>query len=331
MHTQPLVSVLIPLFNKADYFEETMASVLNQTYPNIEVIIVDDGSTDGSFELAKSYVSKNIFLLKQENKGSSSARNKAFEYAKGDFIQYIDADDVLDVRKIEEQINTLGGQTDVLTNAKGKGFIIQKNGEKQLFDRKLLCKNYDDKSKFLFDEVQEAALVHSWLIPRNLIEKAGKWDETMTIFDDRDFYLRLVPLASSIVYCSEAICYWRLPNSSEHLSQRNNIADFEAVLRYFLRFEQTLLQPNNSKNEEIRLALACLYKKLLVKSYTQKSIVEEIHNRCFRLGLVPHCSNSPIIGQLKRLFGLKIAFKILFFKIVFEDKYLRFFRKTNPI
>ena len=317
MFKQPLVSVLMPLYNKVAYVAETIESVLNQTYPNIELIIVDDGSTDGSLIIANGYVSERVVVIKQENKGGSAARNTAFLHSKGDFIQYLDADDILDARKIEKQVEILRGQTDVLTIAKGKDFIVQKNGDWQVLERPLLSKNYADMNCFLLDEVKQAALVHSWLIPRNWVEKAGKWDETMTIFEDRDFYLRLVPLASRIVFCPDSICYWRLPTSSAHLSQRINQIDFEGALDYFLRFERLLVP----KNKEARVVLACLFKKLLVKAYTQKPIVAEIRARCLRLGLVPDCSRNLVIRLLPRLFGVRIAFQILLLKIIFDRQF----------
>jgi glycosyltransferase involved in cell wall biosynthesis len=86
---KPLVSIVIPLFNKADWISQTMASVANQDYDNWECIIVDDGSTDGSFELVSSLVEKlpgKWRLIRQENSGQSIARNHGLGLASGDFV-----------------------------------------------------------------------------------------------------------------------------------------------------------------------------------------------------------------------------------------------------
>ena len=323
MPTQPLVSVLMPLYNKADFVAEAIESVLNQTYPNIEIIIVDDGSTDNGFEIAKRYESTKIFLFKQENKGVSSARNTAFRHSKGDFIQFLDADDVIDRQKIAEQVKILRGSLDALTTAQCVDFKVLKDGQKQTFERPLLRKNYADPLAFLMDEVRQGALVHSWLIPRYLMKKAGLWDETMTIYEDRDLYLKLLPCASQIIYCHSAICYWRLPTSSEHHSQRNSISDTTAALHYISRFETKMFNNTHTHKEEIRLALACLYKKLLFVSRNSNPIVSEIRNRCIRLNLIPDCSTHPIIKIISKVFGIRMAFEMVFFQVVIRGKLKR--------
>lgn len=321
MPTQPLVSVLMPLYNKAAFVAEAIESVLNQTYPNIEIIIVDDGSTDNSFEIAKRYESAKIFLFKQENKGVSSARNTAFRHSKGDFIQYLDADDVLDPRKIEEQVKILRGSPDALTTAQQCiGFKIAKDGQIQTFERPLLSKNYDNPFAFLMAEVRQPVHVHSWLIPRNLMNQAGIWNETMTIFEERDLYLRLVPFASKIVYCHSAMCYWRLPISTDHYSKRNSIVGTTAALHFFSRFEAKILNNPHVNSEEARLVLACLYKKLLFFARNSKPIVTEIRNRCIRLNLIPDCSTHPIIKIISKIFSIRIAFEVVFFQVMLKGK-----------
>ena len=100
----PLVSICIPAYNIEEYLSQTIESVTKQTYNKIEVIIVDDGSTDKSLEIAKGYESEKIKVYSQENKGASAARNTAFRYSKGDFIKFLDADDLINPEMIESQI-----------------------------------------------------------------------------------------------------------------------------------------------------------------------------------------------------------------------------------
>src|ERR1700761_7775050 len=104
---QPLVSVIIPVFNSERYLAETVSSVLNQTYKNIELILVDDGSEDGSLALAHTFESEHVKIFHQPNNGASSARNKGLAQAKGEYIQYLDADDLLSANKIEQQVIVL--------------------------------------------------------------------------------------------------------------------------------------------------------------------------------------------------------------------------------
>src|SRR5690606_23236276 len=93
------VSIIIPVYNKAPYLEQCLNSVINQTYKNLEIIIIDDGSTDNSLEICEKYRKKDerIQLISQENQGVSVARNKGIQKASGEWIYFLDADDYLDI------------------------------------------------------------------------------------------------------------------------------------------------------------------------------------------------------------------------------------------
>src|SRR5690606_2283060 len=99
----PLVSIIIPCYNAEKYVAEAIQSALDQTYPNCEVIVIDDGSTDGSLEVIQSFGDK-IRCETGPNKGGCAARNRGLELAKGEWIQFLDADDLISVEKIERQM-----------------------------------------------------------------------------------------------------------------------------------------------------------------------------------------------------------------------------------
>lgn len=101
---EPLVSILIPCYNAEKWLAETLESALAQTWDNIEIIVVDDGSTDKSLAVAKQFEPDGVKVISQANKGASAARNRAFQESQGDFIQYLDADDLLVPDKIELQV-----------------------------------------------------------------------------------------------------------------------------------------------------------------------------------------------------------------------------------
>ena len=321
MPALPLVSVIMPLYNKEAYIAEAIQSVLNQTYSNIELIIIDDGSTDESFDIAKQFISHKVHLFKQLNNGVSSARNIAFEYSKGDYIQYLDADDILDSRKIEEQVNILREYPNsILTTA--KRFYFQKEIEKIWQPSQIVAleKNYEDMSAFLLDEAaSNSILVHSWLIPRDLIRNAGKWNESMTFFEDRDFYLRLVPLASEIIYCPNSICYYRLSNI-KHQPKYFKVDEVSAVLRYFSRFESYFFSQNKAIVNSSRLVLACLNKKLLLIS-NDKATTYELYLRSIKLGLAPHCSRNSVIRFFEKIIGVKNTFWLVYLKTKYFDRF----------
>lgn len=107
--TQPLVSILMPLYNAEQWVEETIRSCQEQTYTNWELIIVDDGSADSSYSIVERIATSEprITLLRQPNSGACSARNRAFRHCKGDYIMYLDADDLISPDKIELQMRAI--------------------------------------------------------------------------------------------------------------------------------------------------------------------------------------------------------------------------------
>src|SRR6187399_1507760 len=101
---KPMVSILIPAFNVERWLAETLRSALAQTWPLKEIIVVDDGSTDGTLAIARQFESSGVRVATQKNQGAATARNTAYSLSKGDYIQWLDADDLLAPDKIEKQI-----------------------------------------------------------------------------------------------------------------------------------------------------------------------------------------------------------------------------------
>lgn len=104
MKNKPLVSVIIPAYNAGKYIEMAVNSALNQSYPNIEVVVINDGSTDNTLDVL--YQFSSIVVISTENKGVSTARNMGIEASKGEYISFLDADDELDQNAIESLMNS---------------------------------------------------------------------------------------------------------------------------------------------------------------------------------------------------------------------------------
>src|SRR5262245_18196033 len=103
----PKVSVLIPCYNAERYIGATLEYVFGQSWPVIEVIVVDDGSDDGSVSEVQKFRSAGVMLVSQANRGASAARNRAYQISSGAFIQFLDADDIIQSDKIERQMRRL--------------------------------------------------------------------------------------------------------------------------------------------------------------------------------------------------------------------------------
>src|SRR4051794_10911248 len=104
---KPLVSILIPAFNAEEWIADTLASAVAQTWPNKEIIVVDDGSKDGTIDVVKRFARQGVTLVTQPNQGAAAARNTAFSASKGEYIQWLDADDLLGANKLSLQVDTL--------------------------------------------------------------------------------------------------------------------------------------------------------------------------------------------------------------------------------
>lgn len=191
----PLVSVVIPVYNAEKTIESTLDSVTNQIYKNLEVLVIDDGSTDSSADIIKAYIQNHkdcaIFYLHQENKGVSAARNLGMKNAKGEFIALLDSDDEWDKEKIFLQMKTMQSnpQIDLLsTNRNGEHFDSWFG---KPFSRMV-------KIPLKLHLIKNFLLTPTVLFKKEVLEKVGYFDENMRHCEDMDFFLRVA--ASSECY-----------------------------------------------------------------------------------------------------------------------------------
>ncbi len=196
MNKNKLASVIIPCYNAEHWLKEAIDSCLAQTYLLIEVIVINDGSTDGSAEIIESYGSR-IISESGPNRGGNYARNRGFELSKGYYIQYLDADDYLKPEKIERQVLYLekidadGVYGDWqhqhhLPNGKVVLGGIEVSGEQTDLLRSLLSGWWVSPACLLFR--------------RSTVEATEGWDETLTTGQDKDFFLSIVMGGADIRY-----------------------------------------------------------------------------------------------------------------------------------
>lgn len=261
----PLVSVLVPLYNAKDYLAECLDSIIHQTYKNIEVIIINDGSTDCSLSIAMDYANKYewIKVYSQQNSGASSARNKAFSFAKGDYIQYLDSDDFLSPDKIALQMQELSMEQDS-TLCFGKCARFEKNNHK--IDQKTLKinKDYTDPCSLLETMwlTGEVIYPHAYLTHRSLIEASKGWNEELSNNDDGEFFARIILLSSKIIFVSNSISYYRTdaPNSlSKGISHKSLLSLKKSMNLY--------VEHSKKCKKDFSKALTTMYTLTLIKLY----------------------------------------------------------------
>ncbi len=257
----PKVSILIPLYNSEEYIAETIDSCLNQTYENIEIIIVDDGSTDSSLDIAREYENKhkNIKVEVQKNSGAPVARNRAFKLSTGEYIQYIDADDLMHPDKIYLQMKVLKNSDD-LTIVFGKYGDFKKNIENTKWKNLPVNKNYNSGKQFLVElwESGIAVIPHIWLIPRRLIKISGGWDESLVKNQDGEFFARVVFKVSKVLFIENSIGYYRRDNENS-ISRQVSRKAFESKSKSFETYVN--LMKDYLDEPEVRKSLALLYSR----------------------------------------------------------------------
>lgn len=192
-----LVSIVIPCFNAQKWVAEAINSCLNQTYPNLEIIVIDDGSTDQSLEILKSYQDQIIWET-GPNRGGNYARNRGFSLAKGDYIQYLDADDYLLPEKIEAQVRCLEATEGDVAYGNWRYQNHTSDGKISLEEIQI-CGPKTDFLESLLSNENWVPLV-GVLFTRKTVEKTGGWDENLKAAQDRDFLISTAINNSHFVY-----------------------------------------------------------------------------------------------------------------------------------
>ena len=206
------VSILIPAYNAGRWIGSALQSALNQSWPKIEIIVVDDGSTDQTLAVVKQYESARIKVLRQENRGAAAARNTALREAQGDFLQYLDADDFLSADKIQEQLTLLRENPDYLSVSPAVYFFDGKDPDSGLKESSGAV-DTDDPVKWLIEFLGPdgpfgTVPYGAWLTPRSVAERAGPWDDSVRSPDDDGEYFARVVLASHGIRASKTGRYY---------------------------------------------------------------------------------------------------------------------------
>ena len=185
MTINQLVSVILPTYNRAWTLKDALDSVLLQDYPNIELIVIDDGSEDNTQELLETY-QNTITVLRQENRGVSAARNKGIRQSRGQFIALLDSDDAWDKRKISCQVEFFNDHPETLICQTEEIWI--RNG------RKVNPKfKHKKPSGMIFEDSLNLCLVSpsAVMMKRQLFDIKGYFNEDFMVCEDYDFWLRI--------------------------------------------------------------------------------------------------------------------------------------------
>ena len=304
----PLVSILIPCFNAAPWLAETIESALAQTWPKSEIIVVDDGSTDQSFQIASNYVSRGVLVLKQSNQGASAARNAAFAACHGSWIQYLDADDLMSPDKIERQMHLAAehGEKHIICASWARFNLSAMDAA---FTPQPLCMDSNPLEWVLLKALsQKSLMMHpaAWLLSRDLVERAGPWDERLSLDDDGEFFNRAVLRSEGVRFCAQAISYYRSNVEGSLSGRQDSRAWRSAYLSTSLTVDQVLSVEDSART---RQACAAMFQRLIYCAYPD---CPEVVGLCRdQVHLLGGTSLRPEVGPrlkfVSQLIGWKMA------------------------
>ena len=206
----PLVSILIPAFNAHEWIGDTIRSAVAQTWPRKEIIVVDDGSHDQTLSIARQFASKDVSVVTQVNEGAAAARNRAFSLCQGDYIQWLDADDLLAPDKIAQQmaaVDQRAGKGTLLSSAWGR--FMYRVHRATFVPTPLWC----DLSpvEWLLRKMGQGLYMQTatWLVSRDLTDAAGPWNTRLLGDDDGEYFCRVLMASNGTRFVPEARVFYR--------------------------------------------------------------------------------------------------------------------------
>ncbi|MCB9188178.1 MAG: glycosyltransferase family 2 protein [Flavobacteriales bacterium] len=242
-----LVSVIIPAYNAEKYLERTVQSVLDQTYPHLEIIVIDDGSTDSTKNLFEGFELQGVKCISQENKGASAARNNGIRIAQGEYIQFLDADDLIHPDKITEQVELMKNRESDLSFTFWGEFSDSLDDLKPFkYEHKDFFENIETGLDIMrsFGMNNWIVLVHAWLVRKDLIQLAGEWNESISNNDDGEFFSRVLFHAKHISILRSQMAYYR-KEGGESLSILNSEKKIISAIKSWDLIHELVLKTND--------------------------------------------------------------------------------------
>ncbi len=250
----PLVSILVPAYNAEEWISDALRSALAQTWSDKEIIVVDDGSTDATVTVAGRFESSLVKIVSQPNRGASAARNTALQLSQGDYIQWLDADDLLAPDKIAKQLTVENSRNRKMLLSSAWSRFYYRLSKAESMENSLW--HTLQPVEWIIRKMRDNAwmAIESWLISRELVQAAGLWDTSLSADDDGEYVSRVVCACDQIIFVPQAASYVRQANLSS-LSK-----SFYSRDRLESQFRSMTLQIGNVRKLEDspRVRAACL-------------------------------------------------------------------------
>jgi len=305
---KPLVSILMPAYNSEHWIAESLQSALAQTWQRKEIIVVDDGSTDRTAEVAQRFAPNGVKVVSTENRGQSAAVNHAFRLCQGDYIQELDSDDLLSPDKIERQLAALrqGDSRRTLLSSPWGHFHYR--SQRARFIQDSLWQDLTPV-EWLIRKLNENLHMQNatWLVSRELAEAAGPWEESLDYDQDGEYFARVLMASEGTRFVREARVYYRVNTSNRisYIGKSNNKKD--SLFRSMKLHIQYILSLEDS--ERVRRAALTYLQNWYLNFYPDRpDIVTELQRLAAQLG---GSLQPPRLGWkyawIKPVFGWRAA------------------------
>jgi glycosyltransferase involved in cell wall biosynthesis len=244
---EPLVSILIPAYNSQQWIADAIESACAQTWPKKEIVVVDDGSSDQTLQVARRFASKSVRVVTQANSGAAAARNTAFSMCQGDYIQWLDADDLLEPDKVERQMRKLRDCPSKRTLFSGAWAYFIYRKRKARFSPTALWNDLTPLEWMLRKMGQNLHMqTDNWLVSRELSTAAGPWDVRLWRDNDGEYFCRVILASDGIQFVPEAKSYYRKAgfNSISYIGRSNRkleslFLSMKLHIHYLLSLEES--------------------------------------------------------------------------------------------
>src|SRR4029077_12235530 len=302
----PRVSIIIPCRNSARWLGEAIESCLGQSWPNLQIIVVDNDSTDGSLALAKRYQARGITVLTCARAGASAARNVGLNHADGDLIQFLDADDLLDAEKIRRQVERLNAAP-AGSGASGAWARFAHDSSKGDLTPEPVWRDFAPEDFLIASWLGGGMMPNfAWLTPRAVIERAGPWNETLSVNDDGEFFCRVVLASSGIVFAADARGCYRSAGAPTLSGRRDSQALASAFAAVDLSCRHLQQRCGTAAATK---ACATHYQRFAYDAYPQAAeLVAQAEKRAVELGGSDlRAGGGPAFQMLARGLGWKLS------------------------
>ena len=281
---KPLVSILIPAFNSEAWIADTIKSAIAQTWPRKEIIVIDDGSTDQTLAVARRFASKEIAVVTQKNQGAAAARNHALSLCQGDYIQWLDADDLLSPDKVAKQMEASEECQNTRTLfSSGWGYFAYRTDWAEFSPTSLWCDL--SPAEWLLRKLRENLHMQTatWLTSRELTKAAGAWDVRLLGDDDGEYFCRVILASDGIRFVPGAKIFYRITPSTRlsHIGQSDKKKDAQLLsMQLHVKYIRSL-----EESERVRTACVTYLGNWMINFYPERpDIVQELERLAVSLG-----------------------------------------------